>query len=110
MIYLNVHLNILHKLLHIIFLEQASSNAPTENTIQNPPESQFQTTPTRKPIFQTLSFTPAQTSLSHNTQHVLAIITLRRNPTSNYTTSRNLSRVSLPTMPNNQLWYSLTST
>ena len=70
--------------------QQSSSNAPITNTIQNPPEVQFQTnTSTTQLTHQTLPYNLARTSHTQNTQPILTINTLHSNVLSEYTTSRN---------------------
>ena len=55
-------------------------------------------------------FTPAQHTQTQNIQPILAINTLQPNLISNYTTSRNITRPPLQTIPTNPLSYNLTST
>ena len=90
--------------------QQGSSKTLTI-TIKTPKKTQFQTnTSTTQPIHRTLQYTPVHTSLTQNRQPVLTINTLHTNPLSNFTTSRNLSRPIIPTIPNNPLSYDLKCT
>ena len=57
-----------------------------------------------------MQYTFAQTSHTQNPQPVLTINTLHTNPLSNFTTSRNLSRPPIPTIPNKPLSYNLKRT
>ena len=91
--------------------QQSSSNTNGTNALQVQPETQFQTTTQlRQTILQTLSYTPTQTTQTHNKQHGLTINTLQSNTSSNHITSKNLSKPPLQTIPNNPLSYSLKGT
>ena len=91
--------------------EQSFSKTHTTNAHQIQPTVQFQaTTPTKQPIVQTLSYTPAQNTQTEIIQTALTINTLHSNAIPNYTTSRKLSRPPLQTIPTNPLSYSLRST
>ena len=68
------------------------------------------TTPTTQPDIPTLANTPAQNTQTQNMQTALTINNLPSITISNYTTSRNLSRPPLQTIPTNPLTYSLFST
>ena len=75
------------------------------------PTVQFQTTtPTRQPVLQTLTHTAAQNTQKQNIQTGLTNDTLHSNALPTYTTSRNISRPPLQTIPTNLLSYSLTNT
>ena len=79
------------------------------NLSSNSNNLQFKT-PTRQPILQILAYTPAQNTQSQNIQTGLTINTQHSNALPKYTTSRNLSRPPLQTIPNNPISYCLTST
>ena len=73
--------------------------------------SSFQTpTPPSSSEIQTLTYTPAQTNSVQTTQPTLNINTIHSNPSSNYTTARQLSRPPLQPLLTNPLSYNLTST
>ena len=60
--------------------QQVSSNASGTFTLQFEPEIQFQTpTPTRQPVLQPLSYTPAQNKQTQKVQPGLTIFTLQSN-------------------------------
>ena len=78
---------------------------------QNPHTVHFQTpTPTSPPQIQTSTYTPAQNNQIQNIQTGLNINNKHSNPSSNYTTARNLSRPPLQPISTNPLSYNLTST
>ena len=71
--------------------QQSSSN--THSITQNNNTVHFQTpTPPSSSEIQTLTYTPAQTNSVQTTQPTLNINTIHSNPSSNYTTARQLSR------------------
>ena len=89
---------------------QLSSSTHT-NIPQNPHTVQFNlTNPTITLALSIIPYTPAQHTQTQNTQPILTIITLQPNPISNFTTSRNVTRPPLQTIPTNLLSYNLTST
>ena len=89
--------------------QQSSSN--THSITQNNNTVHFQTpTPPSSSEIQTLTYTPAQTNSVQNTQPTLNINTIHSNPSSNYTTARQLSRPPLQPILTNPLSYNLTST
>ena len=57
-----------------------------------------------------MAYTPAQNTQTQNIQTALPINTLHSKAIPNYTTTRNLSRPPLQTIPTNPLSYSLIST
>ena len=70
-----------------------NSPQPGSSNTQNPHTVQFQTpTPPSHPQIQTSTYTPAQNNQIQNVQTGLNINTIHSNPSSNYTTARNLSR------------------
>ena len=70
--------------------QQSSSN--THSITQNNNTVHFQTpTPPSSSEIQTLTYTPAQTNSVQTTQPTLNINTIHSNPSSNYTTARQLS-------------------
>ena len=82
-----------------------STNTQTTNTVQ------FQTTtPTTQSIEQTLEYTPAQKTQTQNIQTASFIIILHSNTIPNYTTSRNLPRPPIKTIPTNPQSNNLAST
>ena len=88
---------------------QSSSN--THSITQNNNTVHFQTpTPPSSSEIQTLTYTPAQTNSVQTTQPTLNINTIHSNPSSNYTTARQLSRPPLQPILTNPLSYNLTST
>ena len=89
--------------------QQSSSN--THSITQNNNTVHFQTpTPPSSSEIQTLTYTPAQTNSVQTTQPTLNINTIHSNPSSNYTTARQLSRPPLQPILTNPLSYNLTST
>ena len=89
--------------------QQSSSN--THSITQNNNTVHFQTpTPPSSSEIQTLTYTPAQTNSVQTTQPTLNINTIHSNPSSNYTTTRQLSRPPLQPILTNPLSYNLTST
>ena len=89
--------------------QQSSSN--THSITQNNNTVHFQTpTPPSSSEIQTLTYTPAQTNSVQTTQPTLNITTIHSNPSSNYTTARQLSRPPLQPILTNPLSYNLTST
>ena len=89
--------------------QQSSPN--TQHNTKNTNTVHFQTpTPPSPPDIQTSTYTPAQTNPVQNVQPSLNINTIRLNPSSNYTTSRHLSRPPLRTILTTPLSYNLTST
>ena len=89
--------------------QQSSSN--THSITQNNNTVHFQTsTPPSSSEIQTLTYTPAQTNSAQTTQPTLNINTIHSNPSSNYTTARQLSRPPLQPILTNPLSYNLTST
>ena len=89
--------------------QQSSSN--THSITQNNNTVHFQTpTPPSSSEIQTLTYTPAQTNSVQTTQSTLNINTIHSNPSSNYTTARQLSRHPLQPILTNPLSYNLTST
>ena len=95
----------------IIPSQQGYSNTNGTKILQVHPAVQFQTTtPTRQPFFQNLTYTPAQNTQTQNIHPGLTINTLHFNTLPEHTTSRNLSRPPLQTIPTNPLSYSLTIT
>ena len=89
--------------------QQSSSN--THSITQNNNTVHFQIpTPPSYPEIQTLTYTPAQTNSVQTTQSTLNINTIHSNPSSNYTTARQLSRPPLQPILTNPLSYNLTST
>ena len=88
--------------------QQSSSN--THSITQNNNTVHFQTpTPPSSSEIQTLTYTPAQTNSVQTTQTTLNINTIHSNPSSNYTTARQLSRPPLQPILTNPLSYNLTS-
>ena len=89
--------------------QKSSSN--THSITQNNNTVHFQTpTPPSSSEIQTLTYTPAQTNSVQTTQPTLNINTIHSNPSSNYTTARQLSRPPLQPILTNPLSYNLTST
>ena len=89
--------------------QQISSN--THYFAQNTNTVHFQTpTPPTSSEIQTSTYTPAQTNSVQNTQPTLNINTIHSNPSTNYTTTRHLSRPPLQPILTNPLSYSLIST
>ena len=87
---------------------QPGSSTHTTNVPQNPHTVQFNpTSPNRTLPLSIISYTPAQHTQTQNTQPISTINTLQQNPISNFTTSRNITRPPLQTIPTNPLSYNL---
>ena len=84
--------------------QQGSSNTQITNRVQ------IQTTTPTTQDTPTSAYAPAQNTRTQNMQTALTITTLHSSPSPIYTTSRNLSRPPLQTIPPNPLSYSLIST
>ena len=88
-----------------------NSPQPGSSNTQNTHTVHFQTpTPPSPPQIQTSTYTPAQNNQIQNVQTGLNINTIHSNPSSNYTTARNLSRPSLQPILTNPVSYNLSST